>query len=193
MLEAVGGQQRQRRLMDARLGREIGAAGADQRAMLLLQPRDLDALMLQHELLHVDDALAALPRRRRQHLEELAVLDQEIGMLAEIGGDLGGAAVAARRKRSGALRLGFLVLGHDPPHAPLLFRGGFCFAEDRLAGLRPVREKGGEALVGERDAGTSGAAPLGGRVPTCAPIFAASTTWMGWRIEATSTSVLSAG
>ena len=51
------------------------------------------------------------------------------------------------------------------------------------------------AVTARNSGGTQGIAirnTAGGSVATCAPSFAASITWIGWRMEATSTSVVSA-
>jgi hypothetical protein len=77
--------------------------------------------MLQHEVLHVDDAFAAMERRRRQYVEQVGILDQEIRMLTEVMCDVRCGQGARRRWRAGLVGGGF-VLGAIQRNAPMLFR-----------------------------------------------------------------------
>jgi len=52
--------------------------------MLVLEPRDLSLKPLQHELLHVDYACTALLRGRRQYLQQVRMLRQEIRILTKV-------------------------------------------------------------------------------------------------------------
>ena len=74
LLEAVRAEHGQRGGVHARLAREIGARRARSSLPCCAFSRvDLGALTLQHEVLHVDDALAASQRGRRQHAEKLGI------------------------------------------------------------------------------------------------------------------------
>src|SRR5262249_28693844 len=111
--------------------------------------------MLQHELLHVDDALATLPRGRCEDFKELTVIDEELGMLAQIRDDVRLAHMRTRGQggKLGPWRTGGAASVLGPIHAlvsPLLLRRRFAGAEDRLSRLRPVGEKGRQSLFGER-------------------------------------------
>ena len=70
------------------------------------------------------------------------MVDQEIGMALQIGGDLVGAGARCRVEGGG-------VGGRCHGALPLPRYPG----DDRLAGLLPVGEEGGEAFVGERMVG----------------------------------------
>src|SRR5216684_1639982 len=160
--------------------------------MLALEPRDLRALVLHHEMLHVDDALAALHVGRRQHLQQLGMREEEIGVLAQIGDDLGGGDAARRERAARRVSGGRLILGPIQNAGPFYSAAALAwpridwpvFAQSARKAARPFSVSGWANIC---------RSTAGGMVPTCAPSFAASTTCMGWRIEATSTSVLSVG
>src|SRR5665213_2401572 len=148
--------------------------------MLGLKLLQLTPLALQHEVLHIDDLVAALQGPRRQHREQRRMVHQEIRMRAQIGANLGFGDAVGRRRRHGFV----LVLRHSEA----------CFAGPRID--CPVFFQSAAKLANPLS--VSGCwyncrITLGGMVPTWAPIFAASRTCMGWRIDATSTSVLRLG
>src|SRR3546814_19305455 len=68
-------------------------------------------------LLEVDDALAVIARRKGQHVQQIGMPGEEVGMSAQVGSHLVGsdrlgqrAAVQGRRLRAGLLRN--VALGH---------------------------------------------------------------------------------
>ena len=61
MLEARSSQHRQNGLVDPALAGKIAAARRDQAFLLVLQPREVAAQSLQHEMLEIEDALAGEP------------------------------------------------------------------------------------------------------------------------------------
>ncbi len=116
VLETRSPQHRQHRLVHAALARKIAAARRDQALLLVLQPGEIAAQSLQHEMLEIEDAVADDPAGGAQQSQRIRVAVEEIGMLAQIGDDLAGADLGRphRRRQTAAQRLRLILrtIGH---------------------------------------------------------------------------------
>ena len=104
VLEARGAQHRQHRLVHPALAREIAAARRDQALVLVLQPSQIVAQPLEHEMLKIEHPVAVLPGRGAQQPQRVGMAVEKIGMLAQVGDDLAGADLARPRGRAGRRR-----------------------------------------------------------------------------------------
>ena len=179
LLEALGVEQEQHRGMDAVLAVQIGPAGADQLALLVLEGADLGAQPVDHEGLEVHHPTPAVDRRRGQVVDQIGVLGQEVRVAPQIGAHI--LRRERRRLTRGVARFAAPV-GHDrsgPPYRidwPVFFQSSTNWE-------RPLSVSGWLNSCFSTDAGA---------VTTWAPRRAALTMCIGLRIEATSTSVLKA-
>jgi hypothetical protein len=128
MFEARSAQHSQHRLVHAALAHEIAAARRDQSLLLVLEPGEIMAEPLEHEMLKIEHPVASWASRRAQQPQSVGVAVEKVGMLAQISHDFAGTDVAQPRRRGAVaadrLRLVLRSVGHVysrgavPEHGP---------------------------------------------------------------------------
>ena len=164
-------QQRQHRLLHPRGQAGGGAAGGQHVVGPLRHRGGMRPLGVHHRRHVVGQLLAMHPARRGQQAIQPGVLRQPGGMGAQERRDERGLRLVGLRQRQRSSACGQAICWP-------------VFAQSARKAARPLSVSGW--LNSERST-------AGGSVATWAPSLAASTTCIGLRTEATSTSVLNAG
>src|SRR5204863_930359 len=108
---------------------QIAATRGNQRTMLLVDPRELAAQPLDHEMLEIEDPFADLARRRAQQAQRLGMTIEKIGVLFQIGDDFAAAELLRRGWRCQSsfaldLRLIARPVDHQRATSPCRESGG---------------------------------------------------------------------